>query len=320
MKILVTGGLGFIGSNFICYHQEHYPNDYIVNIDALTYASNTDNLAGINQNNYQFYNANILDQGLLQEIIQGSKIDLIVNFAAESHVDRSIDNPEVFVKTNVEGTFSLLELAYLDQLRLIQISTDEVYGTLPPDEYALETAALSPSSPYAASKASADLLALSYHKTYGLKLNIIRSTNNYGPFQHLEKFIPKTITHCLSQKPIPVYGTGKNMRDWLYVEDNVRAIELVIHHGKDGEIYNVGANNEISNLEVVDSILKELGADRSLVNFVDDRPGHDLRYGVDVKKITALGWQQKYAFADGLKKTIEWYQTNPEWWNHGNHS
>jgi dTDP-glucose 4,6-dehydratase len=307
VNILVTGGMGFIGSNFIDYHLIHYPDDLIVNLDVLTYAANDKEITA---GNYRFYQGNINDQNLVQEIVNENSIELIVNFAAETHVDRSIINPKLFVETNVLGVTSLLEVACQNKIRIIQISTDEVYGSLSKGIYADESSILKPSSPYSATKASADLLVLSYSKTYDLDVNIIRSTNNYGPYQHSEKLIPKIITSFLELKKIPIYGDGKNVRNWLYVEDNVRAIEIVIHEGRTGEIYNVGTNDELNNLEIVSLIQNNLNETKNLVEYVPDRLGHDERYGIDSTKIKTLGWQPRETFNSGIKRTVEWYRGN----------
>ncbi|BDR59471.1 dTDP-glucose 4,6-dehydratase [Xylocopilactobacillus apicola] len=314
MNILVTGGLGFIGANFIRYHLAHYCSDQVINLDALTYAANTDNLNGTNQSHYRFYSGNINNRNLVANIVAGNHVDLILNFAAESHVDRSISDPDIFVETNVLGVQTLLEVAKEHQVRLIQISTDEVYGSLPSGVWAQKTTPINPSSPYAASKASADLLVNSYQKTYGVQANIVRSTNNYGPYQNLEKLIPKAITHALRDATIELYGDGTNLRSWLYVEDNVRAIELVIEKGVPGEIYQVGSFEEFSNLAVTQMVATELGKSPDFIQFGSDRPGHDWRYGLDFARITSLGWKPEVDFASGLRRTIDWYQTNRAWW------
>lgn len=307
MNILVTGGMGFIGSNFIDYHLINYPDDFIVNLDALTYAAN---FREITAGNYRFYEGNICDQSLVQKIVDTNSIDLIVNFAAETHVDRSITDPRIFVETNVLGVTSILGVALHNQIRMLQISTDEVYGSLPKGIYADESSSLNPTSAYSASKASADLLVLSYSKTYNLDVNIVRSTNNYGPYQNAEKLIPKIITSFFESKKIPIYGDGKNIRTWIYVEDNVRAIELVIHKGQIGEIYNVGTDEELNNLEVVSLIRNNINDTKDLVDYVPDRLGHDERYGIDATKIKTLGWQPREIFNNGIKQTIDWYREN----------
>lgn len=316
MQLLVTGGMGFIGSNFIRYHLSHYPKDQVVNLDVLSYAANPANLADLNQENYHFYQGDINDRDFVSHLVQQFKIDLIINFAAESAVDRSLTDSPTFIQTNVAGINHLIQVALKEKVwRLIQISTDEVYGSLPDFQFAAETAALNPSSPYAATKAAADLLVLAAHKSDHLGFNIIRSTNNYGPRQHGEKLIPKVITAFLAGKTIPLYGTGENRRDWLYVADNLRAIETVIHYGKIGEIYNVGTQKDYSNRNVIKTIAADLAQDLSQVQSVADRRGHDQRYGVQTAKIRALGWQPQVNFATGIKKTIAWYQANRQWWD-----
>jgi len=315
LKILVTGGAGFIGSNFIRYMIKNY--DYkIINLDKLTYAGNLENLKGIeNHPNYRFIKGDIADRQLVDEIFKEG-IDFVVNFAAESHVDRSIEDPEIFLKTNVMGTQVLLDASKkYGTKKFIQISTDEVYGSLDNGGYFTEETPLSPNSPYSASKASADLLVRAYYKTYGLPVNITRCSNNYGPYQFPEKLIPLMIINALSDRELPVYGDGLNIRDWLYVEDHVRAIDMVLHRGRIGEVYNIGGNNERANIEVVKLILKELGKPESLINFVKDRPGHDRRYAIDATKIKKeLGWEPKVKFEDGIKMTIKWYIENKDWW------
>lgn len=316
MNILVTGGAGFIGSNFIYYLLEKYPDYQIINLDKLTYAGNLENLATIQVNkNYTFIKGDINNQELIQFIVKNFEINLIVNFAAESHVDRSIKSASEFIVTNIQGTQNLLEIARKYSLRFIQISTDEVYGSLGSRGYFTEKTPIAPNSPYSASKASADMLVRSYHETYGLNTNITRCSNNYGPYQYPEKLIPLIIINILKGKVLPLYGDGQNIRDWLHVRDHCSAIDLVLHKGKSGEIYNVGGNNERTNLEIVEHIITLLGASKEMITFVPDRLGHDYRYAIDSKKIqTTLGWKPMYSFENGIKETILWYQSNQEWW------
>ena len=315
-RILVTGGAGFIGSNFIHYILDERPEYKIINLDLLTYAGNLDNLKDIQKDDrYEFIKGDINDQNLVNKIM--SEVDYVINFAAESHVDRSIKTPKIFVKTNVEGTQTLLEAARKSDVeRFIQISTDEVYGSLGPTGLFTESSQLMPNSPYAASKAAADLLVRAYHKTYGLDSIITRCSNNYGPYQFPEKFIPVIILNALNNSPIPVYGDGKYIRDWIYVLDHCSAILLVLEKGRAGEIYNIGANNEIMNIELVRLILKIMNKPESLIKFVEDRPGHDRRYGIDASKIRKeLNWSPKYSFEESIQRTIEWYSENKEWIN-----
>jgi len=312
MGVLVTGGCGFIGSNFIGYYIKNYPNEKLINLDNLTYASNTENLKDIKSKNYSFIRGDICDAELVEKLAKDS--DVIINFAAESHVDNSILASKVFTQTNVLGTHNLLEAARKNDVKcLLQISTDEVYGSIEKDSFK-ENDVLKPNSPYSASKAAADLLCRAYFKTHGLPVKITRSTNNYGPYQHVEKLIPKFITNALQDKPLPLYGKGKNIRDWLYVEDNCNAIDLVLKKGKMGEIYNIGAGNEIPNIEITKKILNYLGKPESLIKYVEDRKGHDFRYSVDIKKISGLGWKPEADFKEQIKKTIEWYKNNKGWW------
>jgi dTDP-glucose 4,6-dehydratase len=316
MRILITGGAGFIGSNFVRYMLNNYPAYLIINLDALTYAGNLENLKGIEkQENYQFIKGDITDRDLVYSIFSKG-IDVVVNFAAESHVDRSIKEPDIFLKTNVLGTQVLLDAARKHGVKkFIQISTDEVYGSLGPDGLFHESTPLSPNSPYSASKAGADLIVRAYYETYNLPVNITRCSNNYGPYQFPEKLIPLMIINALSDKPLPVYGDGLNVRDWLHVEDHCAAIDLVLHKGKVGEVYNVGGNNELTNVEIVRTILHHLGKPDSLIQYVEDRLGHDRRYAIDATKIrTELGWKPKYNFDDGIKLTIDWYLENKQWW------
>ena len=315
--ILVTGGAGFIGSNFVRYMINKYKNYKIVNLDLLTYAGNIKSLDDIKDNpNYLFVKGDIADNKLVDKIVSENKIDVIINFAAESHVDRSITNPDIFVKTNVLGTQNLLEVAKKYKIeKFFQISTDEVYGSLGKTGFFTEKTPLSPNSPYSASKASADLLVMAYHHTFGLNVNITRCSNNYGPYQFPEKLIPLFITNALDNKQVPLYGDGLNIRDWLFVEDHCSAIDTVLHKGKNGEIYNVGGNNEKTNKYITDTILKYLGKDNSLIKYVADRLGHDRRYAIDAIKIKEeLGWQPQYKFEQAIEKTIEWYLNNKQWW------
>ena len=312
MKIVVTGGCGFIGSNFIRYILNEYPDYEILNVDKLTYAGNLDNLKDIENNrNYRFVKKDICDKDLI-EYIEG--YDIILNFAAESHVDRSIQHPENFLKTDIFGTFNLLEIARtLGLKKFIQISTDEVYGSIEKGSFD-ENSPLNPSNPYSASKAGADLLTLSYFKTYKLPVNIIRSTNNYGPYQYPEKFIPLFITNAMKNKKLPLYGDGKNVRDWLFVLDNCKGIDIVLHKGKEGEIYNISGGNEKENIQVAKKIIEYLEKEENLIEFVKDRPGHDRRYSIISDKIRKLGWKPETSFEEGLKITIKWYKENENWW------
>lgn len=320
MKLLVTGGAGFIGSNFIYYMQKKHPDYEIVNLDLLTYAGNLDSLKEAEKSpNYRFVHGDIADSALVTELFEKERFDMVVNFAAESHVDRAVLNPSVFVRTNVLGTQVLLDAAKTYGVqRYHQVSTDEVYGDLPldrPDLFFTETTPLHTSSPYSAAKAGADLLVLAYHRTFGLPVTISRCSNNYGPYQFPEKLIPLMILRALKDEPLPVYGTGENVRDWLYVDDHCAAIDLILHKGTVGEIYNIGGHNEKTNLHVVHTVLDTLGKPESLITFVTDRPGHDRRYAIDPTKISKeLGWTPTVAFADGIKDTIRWYVDHPEWW------
>lgn len=315
LKLLITGGAGFIGSNFIKHILDKYQDYKVVNLDKLTYCGNLENLADVENNpRYKFVKGDICDQKIVDKIaLKG--IDAIINFAAESHVDRSILDPTVFLKTSVQGTYTLLETAKKYKVRkFIQISTDEVYGSIEKGFFK-ETDLHSPSSPYSAAKAAADLLSLSYYKTFNLPVIVTRSTNNFGPFQYPEKIIPLFITNLLENKKIPVYSDGLNIRDWLYVSDNCKAIDLVLHKGKEGEIYNIGGGNEKSNLEITKLILKELGKDKNCIEYVTDRPGHDRRYAVNCEKIKKLGWNdQGENFEKLIKDTILWYKENQQWW------
>lgn len=316
MKILITGGAGFIGSNFVHYMVKRYPDYTLINLDKLTYAGNLENLKSVeNAPNYRFLKGDILDRELLKPVFQEG-LDAVINFAAESHVDRSILEPDVFVKTNVLGTQVLLDLAKEYGVRkFVQISTDEVYGTLGDEGLFTETTPLAPNSPYSSSKAGADLLVRAYHETFGLHVNITRCSNNYGPYQFPEKLIPLMIKNALEGRPLPIYGDGSNVRDWLHVEDHCSAIDLVLHRGVSGEVYNIGGNNERTNLQIVRRILELLNKPESLIRFVEDRPGHDKRYAIDATKIRKeLGWVPKYTFDVGIEQTIEWYLEHRDWW------
>jgi len=318
MKLLVTGGAGFIGSNFVHYVLREHPEDVVINVDCLTYAGNLENLREVEGlPNYRFAKVDITDRASLQPLFEEG-VDVVVNFAAESHVDRSILEPDVFVKTNILGTQTLLDLAKQYGIqKFVQVSTDEVYGTLGATGLFSETTPLAPNSPYSASKAGADLLVRAYHETFGLPVNITRCSNNYGPYQFPEKLIPLMIQNALEDKPLPVYGDGQNVRDWLYVEDHCSAIDLVIRKGVAGEVYNIGGNNERTNLQVVKTILKELNKPESLITFVADRPGHDRRYAIDATKIRKeLGWNPKFNYETGIVETIRWYLNNQEWMEH----
>lgn len=321
MKILVTGGAGFIGGNFVHYMVNKYHNYMIVNLDALTYAGNLETLKDVHdKKNYKFVKGDISDREFIFDLFENEKFDIVVNFAAESHVDRSIVEPDIFIKTNVLGTQVLLDASKKYNVsRFHQVSTDEVYGDLPLDRKDLfftEETPLNPSSPYSASKASADFLVQAYHRTFDLNTTISRCSNNYGPYHFPEKLIPLMISRALNNESLPVYGNGKNVRDWLHVEDHCSAIDLIIHKGKSGEIYNVGGHNEKTNLEVVKTILKTLDKPESLISYVKDRPGHDLRYAIDPKKLeNELGWKPKYNFDTGVEMTIKWYLENDDWLN-----
>ena len=313
MKILVTGGLGFIGSNFILFSLKNYSKIQITNVDACLTGSSPKNLRELkNSKRYKFVKSNIKNQKIINELV--SKNDLVINFAAESHVDRSISNPKPFLDSNIIGTYSILEAIRKYDKKLVQISTDEVYGSLKKNS-ADETFILNPSSPYSSSKASADLLVKSYNITYGCDIKISRCTNNYGPRQFPEKLIPKVIINALNNKSIPIYGNGKNIRDWLYVIDHCRAIQKIIEKGKSGEIYNIAGKNEIDNNTIIKIILKSLNKPLSLMKYVKDRPGHDFRYSLDATKIeNKLKWEPKYTFENGIKETVLWYVNNKSWW------
>lgn len=327
---LVTGGAGFIGSNFVLYMLKKHEDIAVVNVDALTYAGNLENLAEIKDvERYHFYKADICDDKIIGELFERYDFDAVVNFAAESHVDRSIEDPWLFVKTNVNGVVTLLEAARhawelpdggFGNKKFLQVSTDEVYGSLGSDGYFTESTPLDPHSPYSASKASADMLVKAYGDTYGFPINITRCSNNYGPFQFPEKLIPLMINNALGHKKLPVYGDGLNIRDWLYVEDHCKAIDAVMEHGEIGEIYNVGGHNERTNIFIVETILDYLGKNadsgvsRDLIEYVEDRKGHDRRYGIDPKKISdSLGWVPETTFEEGIVKTISWYLNHRDW-------
>lgn len=318
-NILVTGGAGFIGSNFIYYELEKHPDRRIVCLDALTYAGNLETLeSALKSNNFRFVKGDITDRKAVEALFEEESFDAVVNFAAESHVDRSIDEPEVFLKTNILGTQVLLDACRKRNIRFHQVSTDEVYGDLPldrPDLFFTEETPIHTSSPYSASKAAADLLVTAYFRTYGAKVTISRCSNNYGPYHFPEKLIPLIITNALEGKELPVYGEGKNVRDWLYVEDHCKAIDLILENGRLGEVYNIGGHNEKTNLEVVKTVLKILGKSEDLIRFVKDRPGHDMRYAIDPTKIrNELGWYPETTFEEGIKKTTQWYLENRSWW------
>ena len=320
MKIIVTGGAGFIGSNFVIHMVKKYPEHEIVNLDLLTYAGNLENLTEVEKApNYKFIRGDIADRKFVFDLFEQEKPDIIVNFAAESHVDRSITDPESFVRTNVMGTTTLLDACKEYGIkRFHQVSTDDVYGDLPldrPDLFFTEETPLHTSSPYSSSKASADLFVMAYHRTFGIPVTISRCSNNYGPYQFPEKLIPLIISRALADEELPVYGTGENVRDWLHVSDHCVAIDLILEKGRVGEVYNIGGHNERTNLEVVKTILKALDKPESLIRFVKDRPGHDRRYAIDPTKMeTELGWKPQYVFDTGMKQTIQWYLDNKEWW------
>ena len=320
MTIFVTGGAGFIGSNFILHLLKEHPDYPIVCLDQMTYAGNHSTLApDMNTPNSRFVKVDFCDRGGVDNLFAEEPPDIVVNFAAESHVDRSIEDPGIFLQTNIIGTATMMDACrkYGVQ-RYHQVSTDEVYGDLPldrPDLFFTEETPIHTSSPYSSSKAGADLLVLAYHRTYGLPVTISRCSNNYGPYHFPEKLIPLMIANALNDKPLPVYGEGLNVRDWLYVEDHCRAIDLIIHKGRVGEVYNVGGHNEMRNIDIVKLICKELGKPESLITHVADRKGHDMRYAIDPTKIhNELGWLPETKFADGIKKTIDWYLTHREWW------
>lgn len=320
MNILVTGGAGFIGSNFIFYMLKKYSYYRIVCLDSLTYAGNLSTLKPImNNSNFRFVKGSITDRNAVYKLFEEEKFDKVVNFAAESHVDRSIENPEIFLRTNIIGTSILLDACRKYGIqRYHQVSTDEVYGDLPldkPELFFTEETPIHTSSPYSSSKAAADLLTLSYYRTFDLPVTISRCSNNYGPYHFPEKLIPLMIANALANKPLPVYGEGLNIRDWLFVEDHCKAIDSIIHNGRVGEVYNIGGHNEMANIDIVKIICKELNKPESLITYVTDRKGHDMRYAIDPTKIhTELGWLPETKFADGIKITIDWYLNNREWW------
>jgi len=315
-RFVVTGGAGFIGSNFLRMMIKKYPNYNFVNIDRLTYSGNINNLTDIEEKpNYSFIKADICDENAMAEIIQEG--DIIINFAAESHVDNSIKDPQIFMKTNILGTHNLLEIARKKNAKLfVQISTDEVYGSLGFDSASSqEKDILRPSSPYSASKAAAEMICMGNSKTFDQPIIITRSSNNFGPYQFPEKVIPLFVTNLIEDKKVPLYGSGKNMRDWIYVFDNCEAINYIIHNGQSGEIYNIGGGNEIQNIDLTKSILSEMDLDDSYIQYVEDRMGHDLRYSLDCTKIQSLGWKPKFDFTNALRETVLWYKQNPDWWN-----
>ncbi len=328
-NILVTGGAGFIGSNFVKYMLDKYENYRIINVDMLTYAGNLENLSDISNDNYEFIKADIRDAQVIDEIFKKYSINIVINFAAESHVDRSIEEPQVFLTTNILGTQILLDTAkkywkknpndkydreFKEGVKYIQVSTDEVYGALGQTGMFTESTPLSPNSPYSASKASADMIVRAYSETFGMPINITRCSNNYGPYQFPEKLIPLMINNCKNNKELPVYGDGMQIRDWLHVSDHCSAIDMVLHKGEIGEIYNIGGNNEKANIEIIKLIIDTLGKSNNLIKYVQDRPGHDRRYAIDNTKITTqLGWKPSYTFENGIKETIEWYLNNSEW-------
>jgi dTDP-glucose 4,6-dehydratase len=315
MKILVTGGAGFIGSDFIRYMLGAHPDYNIVNLDSLTYAGNLNNLKDCDTSQrYTFVHGDICNSTLVNSVMERYGIDTVVHFAAESHVDRSIADASIFVKTNVLGTYTLLEASKLQKVRrFIHISTDEVYGSIQEGSFR-ETDILSPSSPYSSSKAGSDLLALSYFTTYNLPVIVTRCTNNFGPYQYPEKLIPLFVTNLIDGKKVPVYGTGKNIRDWIHVNDHCRAVDLLLDKGNSGEIYNIGGENEKTNLEITEKILALLKKDDSMIEYVEDRPGHDLRYSLNCSKLRALGWKPSQSFEEGLIDTVRWYIQNEWWW------
>jgi len=319
MKVLVTGGCGFIGSNFIRYFLNSHPEDSVINIDKLTYAGNLENLSDLSRSpRYYFIRGDIADAPRVEELV-GKGVDAIINFAAESHVDRSIEDPSAFMKTNVFGTFVLLEavrkMFAKRSIRFLHISTDEVYGSLGETGAFTEETPLAPNSPYSASKTAADMLVRAYHRTYGIPALITRCSNNYGPYQFPEKLIPLMISNAIEGKELPIYGDGMQVRDWIYVEDHCRALDVVLRRGKEGEVYNLGGRSEKPNLTVAKAILDRLGKPHSLLRFVTDRPGHDRRYAIDFSKIEReLGWKPSVSFEEGIRLTVEWYQAHRDWW------
>lgn len=321
MKFLVTGGAGFIGSNFMHYEVKKYSDDVFVCLDALTYAGNYNNIKYLEEySNFKFVKGDITDRELVYKLFEEEKFDIVINFAAESHVDNSIKNPTIFLTTNIIGTSVLMDACRKYGIkRYHQVSTDEVYGDLPldrPDLLFTEDTPLHTSSPYSSSKASADLLVMAYHRTYGLPVTISRCSNNYGPYQFPEKLIPVVISKALAGEKIPVYGTGSNVRDWIHVIDHNIGVDLIVRNGRDGEVYNLGGHSERTNLEVVKTILKQLGKSEDLITFVEDRKGHDLRYAIDSSKVEKeLGWDRTYTFEQGIKETVDWYLNNQDWIN-----
>lgn len=317
MNVLVTGGAGFIGSNYVHYVLQNHPDYKVINFDLLTYAGNIHNLDDVMDNpNHVFVQGNITNKELVRHLVKEHNITHFVNFAAESHVDRSILNPEIFVETNIQGTLALLNVAKeMNIEKYLQVSTDEVYGSLGAEGYFTEETPLAPNSPYSASKTGADLLVRAYYETYGMNVNITRCSNNYGPYHFPEKLIPLMITNGMDSKELPIYGDGLNIRDWLHVQDHCQAIDLVLHKGRKGEVYNVGGHNERTNNEIVDIIIDQLELPRELIKYVDDRLGHDKRYAIDPTKLESeLGWKPKYTFDTGILETIKWYQENEDWW------
>lgn len=317
-KILVTGGAGFIGSNFIIRYLNEHKDDTIINLDMLTYAGNLENLKPVEGNErYSFVKGDICDEEFVADLFEKNDINMVVNFAAESHVDRSILGAQEFIRTNIQGTYVILDAAKKSGKveRFLQVSTDEVYGSLGATGYFTEETPLAPNSPYSASKASADMLVRSYFHTHNFPVLTTRCSNNYGAFQFPEKLIPLMIINALSDKPLPVYGDGMNVRDWLHVNDHCAALDVVLHNGKPGETYNIGGNNEKPNIEIVKTIIKQLGKSEDLITYVKDRPGHDKRYAIDAGKIKDdLGWEPSYTFEDGMRETIDWYLNNEAWW------
>ncbi|MBI2654867.1 dTDP-glucose 4,6-dehydratase [Candidatus Woesearchaeota archaeon] len=313
MQVLVTGGLGFIGSNFIRHILGKYPQYNVTNLDKITYAGNPENLRDIEKNkNYSFVKGDICDAKIVDKLVEGK--DIVLNFAAETHVDRSIDDPKRFIRTDVDGTHTLLEASRKHNIKkFIQVSTDEVYGSIEKGSFT-EESALQPNSPYSASKAGGDLIARSYNKTFGVPVIITRSSNNFGQYQYPEKLLPLFITNLLEGKKVPVYGDGLNVRDWLYVIDNCEAIDFIMHKGAIGEIYNIGADNEKTNIEITKLLLSELGKDESSIEYVKDRPGHDRRYSINSSKLRKLGWRPRFKFEQALKDTVKWYKNNQNWW------
>lgn len=312
MRLLITGGCGFIGSNFVRHILSKHEGYEITNLDSLTYAGNPENLRDIEKShNYRFVKGDITNSKTVKDLVNGS--DVIVNFAAESHVDRSIEDADPFLKTNIFGTHVLLKSALKFNKKMVHISTDEVYGSIKKGSFT-EDSKLEPNSPYSASKASADLLCRAYHQTHKVRVSIVRSTNNFGQFQYPEKVIPLFITNLMENKKVPLYGSGRNVRDWLYVLDNCKAIDIVLHKGVEGEIYNASSGNEISNIQLTKKLISMLGKDDSSIEYVEDRKGHDLRYSLDSGKLMSLGWKPEYKFDDALKLTVEWYKKNRQWW------